>query len=139
MPAMATALMEDDVGKLHAAVGSLRSEVKSLFDKFERLEETTITEQRKVHDIVVAQSEAVRNLDRDVREMKPVTDEYRLNREALEKARKLAEDYREERAEKRGEDKFKKWLYGLAASVGGLIAMILGKLFDKFTAGPPPH
>lgn len=136
---MGSELVQDDVAKLHQAVGSLRAEVHDLLGKFDELQTSTIDEQRKVHDIVVAQSEAVRNLDRDVREMKPWTEEYRLNAAALAQARQLAEDYREERAEKRGEDKFKKWLYGLAASLGGLVALILSKLFDKWAGSPPPH
>lgn len=110
---MGNELVSEDVGKLHAAVGSLRTEVKNLLDKFEELKESTITEQRKVHDIVVAQSEAVRNLDRDIREMKPLTD-----------------DYRERRAEWRGAWKF---VIALYVSIGGLITLALGKLFDWIT------
>ena len=110
---MAAALMEDDVGRLHAAVGSMRSEIKSLVDRFEDLRQETMTEHRKVHDIVVAHSEAVRNLDRDVREMRP-----------------LVEDYRERRAEWRGAWKFVIALYG---SIGGIITLALGKLFDWLT------
>lgn len=146
---MGTALVEDDVGKLHAAVGFLRSEVQNLLDKFEdhrretsekidALQRETVKEHREVYNIVAATSEAMRNVDREVQAMKPLTEEYRLKAAALDQARKLAEDYREERAEKRGEEKFKKWLYGLAASVGGLIALILGKLFDRLTGGTPP-
>ena len=116
---MATALMDDDVGRLHAAVGFLRAEVQNLFDKFERLEEITVTEQRKVHDIVVAQSEAVRNLDRDVREIKP-----------------LVEDYRERRAEWRGAWKL---ILALYVTIGAVITMALSKLFDWLTTLGRPH
>lgn len=105
--------MDDDVGRLHAAVGFLRSEVQSLVDRFEDLRQETMTEHRKVHDIVVAQSEAVRNLDRDMREIKPLTD-----------------DYRERRAEWRGAWKF---VIALYISIGGLITLALSKLFDWLT------
>ncbi len=95
-------LMEDDVGRLHAAVGYLRTEVGKLSKQFD-----------KVHEIVLAQSEAIRNIDRDLREIKPLTD-----------------DYRERRAEWRGAWKF---VIALYVSIGGLITLALGKLFDWIT------
>jgi len=74
-----------------------------------------------VHDIVVAISEAVRNLTREVTEMKLLT-----------------EDYRERRAEKRGEEKYKNWLYGFVASIGGLMVFLLGKIWDFIMTRPHP-
>lgn len=105
--------------KVYVAIGVLQSEVENLRDDFKELKESTVEEHRKVHDIVVATSEAVRNLTRIVDEMKPLT-----------------EDYREKRAEKRGEEKYKNWLYGMAASIGGLIMLVLSKLWDLIASRP---
>lgn len=105
---MMSALMPDDVGKLHAAVGYLREEVANLGKKFD-----------KVHEIVLAQSEAVRNLDRDIREIKP-----------------LVEDYRERRAEWRGAWKL---ILALYVTIGAVVTMALSKLFDWLTTLGRPH
>lgn len=118
---MGSGLVQDDVVKLHEAIGSLRSEVSALSAKFDALRRDTIDEQRKVHDIVTATSEAMRNLDRDVREMKPLT-----------------EDYREKRAEWRGAARFAAWLYGAAGVVGGLVVWMISKAAELFSTRPHP-
>ena len=138
---MGFALVEDDVARLHAAVGFLRSEVQNLIDKFGELKDETATkiddlhretvkEHREVHNIVAATSEAMRNLDRDVREMKPHFEDYRLKAASLNEALELSKDYRERRAEWRGAWKF---VIALYVSIGGLITLALGKLFDWLT------
>lgn len=114
-------LVSADVEKLHEAIGELRSEIRVLSGKFEELRSSTIAEHRKVHDIVVAQSEAVRNLDRDVREIKP-----------------LVEDYREKRAEWRGAARFAAWLYGAAGILGGFVVWLISKAAEMFSARPHP-
>lgn len=113
--------MAADENRVYIAIGVLQSEVTTLSEKFDELAERSTEEHRKVHDIVVATSEAMRNLARDIAEMKPLTD-----------------DYRERRAEKRGEEKYKNWLYGFVASVGGLVVFILGKVWDVVSARPHP-
>jgi hypothetical protein len=129
-------LMADEESRVFEAIGELRRSVENLSDKIDAVDERSITEHRKVHDIVVATSEAVRNVARDVAEMKPPVEDYRLKAAALSEAVELADDYKEKRAEDRGAEKFKKWLYGLAASVGGLIAILAGKLIDWLMARP---
>lgn len=107
------ALMAADENRVFVAIGVLQAEVENLRDDFKELKESALEEHRKVHDIVVATSEAVRNIVRIVDEMKPLTD-----------------DYREKRAERRGEERYKNWLYGLAASIGGFVVLILSKVWD---------
>src|SRR5882672_5392209 len=133
---MGTGLMSADESRVFAALGAIQSELATLREDFKEQEEKTTTEHRKVHDIVVATNEAIRNLTRDVAEMKPLVDAYRLKAASLDEAVELAEDYRERRAEDRGAEKFKKWLYGLAASVGGLIAVLASKLLDWLMTRP---
>jgi hypothetical protein len=118
---MSGALMAADENRVFVAIGVLQAEVENLRDDFKELKESTIEEHRKVHDIVVATSEAVRNLVRVVDEMKPLTD-----------------DYREKRAEKRGEERYKNWLYGLSASIGGFLVLVLSKTWDAISARPHP-
>lgn len=113
--------MAVDEERVFRAIGALERQVSNLSERFDDLAERSSDEHRKVHDIVVATSEAMRNLARDVSEMKPLTD-----------------DYRERRAEKRGEEKYKSWLYGLVASIGGLVVFLLGKVWDIIVARPHP-
>lgn len=91
----------------------LQSQVARIEAAFAEFAEENKTEHRKVHDILDALSEAVRNLTRMVGEMKELTD-----------------DYREKRAEQRGADRIKTWLYWFWASIGGLVAVVLSKLWD---------
>jgi ribosomal protein S15P/S13E len=113
--------MAIDEERAFEKLGALEVQVANLSIRIETLAERSSDEHRKVHDIVVATSEAMRNLTREVAEMKPLT-----------------EDYRERRAEKRGEEKYKNWLYGFVASVGGLMVFLLGKLWDLIAARPHP-
>ncbi len=116
-----TSLMAPDENRLFTAVGILQSEVHNLADKFEELQANTQEEHRKVHDIVVAMSESVRNLTRIVDEMRPLVD-----------------DYREKRAEARGAARLAGWLYTAAGVVGGGVVYILGKLADWISVRPHP-
>jgi hypothetical protein len=123
---MGTALMGPDADRVFVAIGILKSEVSNLAEKFDHLDERTTDEQRKVHDIVVATSEAVRNvvrtvdnLQRLVEEMKPLTD-----------------DYREKRAEARGAARLAGWLYTAAGVVGGFVVFLAGKVFEWISSRP---
>jgi chromosome segregation ATPase len=122
---MSGALMAADESRVFAAIGSLETQIKHLSERFDALEERTTVEQNKVHDIVDATSEAVRNLTRLIAEMKPLTD-----------------DYRERRAEQRGEDRINervsKYLYAAASAIGGIVVFAAGKIFDWLTKQPPP-
>jgi hypothetical protein len=113
------ALMPDDVNDLRIAFGALQAEVKSLSAMVSLHQESTTREQRLVHDIVVATSEAVRNLARIVDEMRPLT-----------------EDYREKRAEARGAARLAGWLYTAAAAAGGFVVVIASKAMEWLAARP---
>lgn len=130
-----------DIERLFTALGMLTSQVSTLSDEMSEWRSATTEEHRKVHDIVVASSESVRIIARDVAEMKPYVEAYKLKASDIDKAVILADDYQEERAERRGADKFKKWLYGLWAGGGALLVFVLGKLWDMITAAGtrPPH
>lgn len=116
---MGSALMPPDENRVFMALGAIQSELATLRDDFKDLEERTTDEHRKVHDIVVATSEAVRNLARDISEMKPLTD-----------------DYREKRAEARGAARLAGWLYTAAGVIGGGVAYIAGKAIEWVSARP---
>lgn len=134
--------MPAEESRVFIAIGTLQGQVTELFNKLENLRQQTTSEQRTVHDIVVATNEAIRNLTRTVERMEPHVREFQLKAASIDESIELAEDYREKRAEERGAEKFKKWLYGLAASIGGLIAVAIDRVIDKlFTTPtpPPPH
>lgn len=108
----------------HELVGELKSlqtEMRLLTQTVRDNQVESTREHRVVHDIVVATSEAVRNLSTAVSEMKPLTD-----------------DYRERRAEQRGAEALKRWLYAGAAAFGGVVVTILTKVWD-FVMLRPPH
>lgn len=98
---MGVAIMSGEIDHLSRMIGRIEEQIKTLFIQLRELEENSTREHRTVHDIVVAASEAVRNLANKVDEMKPLTD-----------------DYRERRAEARGAAKL---AYTLYAVVGGMI------------------
>lgn len=118
---MGNALMPTDENRVFTAIGLVQGQLTSLSDKVDEYQTASTEEHRKVHQIVDALSEAMRNQTRLIEEMKPLTD-----------------DYRERRAEQRGEDRYKNWLYGLAASIGGLVVLILSKTWDVIAARPHP-
>lgn len=135
---MGTSLMPVDEERVYSAIGQLQSKISELSRMLEELRTDTTHEQRTVHTIVVATNEAIRNLARTVERMEPPVKEYQLKSASIDESIALTDDYREKRAEQRGADKFKKWLYGLAASVGGLIAILMNKAIDRFFSVPPP-
>jgi hypothetical protein len=110
--------MTGELHELSVAIGEMKAELRIVAQTVRDNQESSTEEHRKVHDIVVATSEAVRNIAADVAEMKPLTD-----------------DYREKRAEARGAARFLKAGYALA---GGSIAVGLGKAVEWFSARPHP-
>jgi hypothetical protein len=110
-------LMPGELHDLSVAIGGLQAQVKTLTHTVERNQETATEEHRKVHDIVVAMSGAVRILTADVAEMKPLTAAYR-----------------EERAEKRATKRIRNFLF---VTCGGVVGAIGAKLLDLINIKPP--
>jgi hypothetical protein len=107
---MGLALMSGELHELSAEIGSLKAQVRILTQTVRDNQESATEEHRKVHDIVVATSEAVRNLATKVDEMKPLTD-----------------DYREKRAEARGAVYLARFLY---VTVGGIVGAFAAKAIE---------
>lgn len=128
--------MPTEEARVFVALGKLEERIAGLSDKIDGIDQRSTAEHRTVHDIVVATSESVRNLTRMVEDMKPPVEDYRLKAAAIHEAVELAGDYKEQRAEDRGAEKYRSWLYGIAASVGGLIAILFSKLIDYLLARP---
>lgn len=110
--------MSGELHELSLVIGGLQTEIRLIAQEVRDNQITATDEHRKVHDIVVATSEAVRNLAADVAQMKPLT-----------------EDYREKRAEARGAARLVHWLY---VSGGGLVGAAAVRVMDVF-GGKPPH
>lgn len=109
--------MPGELHDLSVQIGRLQEGLRLLTQTVRDNQELATEEHRKVHDIVVATSEAVRNLAAEVAEMKPLT-----------------EDYREKRAEARGAAHLIKWLYVMG---GGLVSAGAMRIMDAFNAKPP--
>jgi membrane protein implicated in regulation of membrane protease activity len=108
--------MSDDSNRIHEALGKLTANVDNLTKAFESHKEETTVEHRKVHDIVVAMSEAVRNLTRRIELVEPV-----------------AKEFQEGQIEQRG---IKRFLVLIWTTAGGLIVVALGKIWDWYMARP---
>src|SRR5262245_18784476 len=104
--------MPGELHELSVAIGQLNEGVKNLKETVRENQETSTREHREVHNIVVAMSESVRNIAKDVAEMKPLT-----------------EDYREKRAEARGAARLLHAVYALG---GGTVALIGGEILKMF-------
>jgi hypothetical protein len=115
---MGVPLMAGELHELSVAIGKLQEGQDRLTQDLRDVQEASTEEHRKVHDIVVATSEAVRNLTRQIAEMKPLTD-----------------DYREKRAEARGAAHLARALY---VTFGGMAGALATKLLD-FLPFRPPH
>lgn len=108
-----------DIHELSLAIGELRGEVRSISATLNRHIESTTREQRTVHNIVDASSESIRNVARDVTEMKP-----------------WVMQYRDESSEKRGARRLAGFLYAAAAAGGALVVSIFDKLSAFFPTKP---
>lgn len=115
---MGVLLMAGELDELSLAIGGLRADVSNLARIVHANQEAATDEHRKVHDIVVATSESVRIIAKEVAEMKPLTKDYELKR-----------------AEARGAARFIKAAYALA---GGSIAVGLGEAIKFFSIRPHP-
>ena len=91
--------MAGELHDLSLLIGGLQADIRNLANEVREHKTETTEEHRKVHNIVDAMSEAVRNLTHIVSEMKPLTD-----------------DYREKRAEARGAGRLLILLYGAAGA-----------------------
>lgn len=111
-------VMSGELDHLSMAIGGLQAEVKILTRTVRDNQEASTDEHRKVHDIVVASCEAIRNLTKIVEEMKPLTD-----------------DYREKRAEGRGRTRM---IHALYVSGGGLMGALIARAMDIFSVKPHP-
>lgn len=110
--------MPGELHELSVAIGELQKGMSVLEDAVRENQEKSTAEHREVHDIVTAMAESVRNIAKDVAQMKPLT-----------------EDYREKRAEARGARRFLNAAYALG---GGTVAMIGSELVKWFMARPHP-
>lgn len=130
------ALMGAEEARVFTAIGRLENQISDLSERLEALQTASRDEHREVHNIVVATSEAVRLLTRLVDDLRPHVESYKMKAEKLDEAIAAARDYRVEQAEERGAQKYKNWIYGLFASAGGIVALLLGKLLDWVLARP---
>lgn len=115
---MVGAVMAGKLDELSVAIGGLRADVSNLARIVHANQEASTDEHRKVHDIVVATSESVRNLAKEVAEMKPLTN-----------------DYRERRAEARGAARLIHLLYVAGGGIAGAVTAQVMSIFG----GKPPH
>ena len=109
--------MSGDLHQISVEIGHLKSDVKGLTKLVSETREESRSEHRKVHDIIDALSESVRGLADHVKEMKPLTD-----------------DYREKRAEARGRQGLLQALWALG---GGTVAMLGSKAWDLWLSIRP--
>jgi hypothetical protein len=110
--------MAGELHQLSMLIGGIRSDITNLANEVRENKQETTAEHRTVHDIVVATSEAVRNVARDVEYMKPLVD-----------------DYRDKKNEARGIAKLAGVLY---VTLGSIVALMANKAWDWLTVRPHP-
>lgn len=108
--------MTDDSSRVHEALGRLSANVDNLTKAFESHKDDTTVQLRKIHDIVVAMSESARNLTRRIEDVEPI-----------------AKEFHEGQIEQRG---IKRFLVAIYTAAGGVIVLLLGKLWDWYMARP---
>ncbi len=112
--------MSGELHELSVAIGELKADVRNLVKALETHVEATTDEHRKVHDIVVATSESIRNVTRRLDAIEP-----------------LAVDYGQKRAEARGVARLLTFLY---IGFGVSFAAIVNKVSEWWAALPArPH
>ncbi len=122
-------------GELHGlsvAIGGLQADVKTLKKNQDADRDDRIDEHRKVHDIVVATNESIRNVARDVSALQKAFEDFKAD---YAKTKALTEDYRERRAEARGAKKLVVLLYTMG---GGAVVVMMNKVVEAFSARPHP-
>jgi hypothetical protein len=122
-------VMTSEENKLIFAIGLVQSQVNNVEDKLIAMDTKSTDEHRKVHDIVDALAEAVRNQTRILAEIKPLVDEYREKRIQLAEAIIETRDYQIQKAEWRGAARLAGWLYTAAGVVGGIVVVAMDKVF----------
>lgn len=110
--------MAGELHELSVAIGEMKADIKNLANIVKGHKEETTEEHRKVHDIVVATSESMRNVARDIEYMKPFVD-----------------DYRDKKSEARGVAKLAGALY---VALGSTVALMANKAWEWFVARPHP-
>jgi hypothetical protein len=110
--------MSGEIHDLSLLIGGIRSDIVNLANEVRENKQETTREHRTVHNIVVATSEAVRNVARDVEYMKPLVD-----------------DYRDKKMEARGAAKLAGAMY---VALGSTIALVASKAWDWLTLRPHP-
>lgn len=127
--------MPGELHELSVAIGSLQADVRTLSRTVRDNQEASSEEHRKVHDIVVATSEAVRNLAAKVAEMKPNNDAVPDLKNKVSEMKPLTDDYRERRAEDRGKQKLMHLLY---VAFGGIAGALTTWVMSLFSIKPHP-
>lgn len=123
--------MPEEVDRLAALIGEVKGGLDHLAREFENHKHQTVKEQREVHNIVVATSEAIRNLTRTVDEMKPLTDSWRMKAPVVEEMKPLVDDYRTKRDQASGIAKFAVMLW---VTVGGAVVIVFNRITEAISS-----
>jgi hypothetical protein len=123
--------MTGELHQISLEIGEMRSDIKNLVSAVRELKEDTTEEHRKVHIIVDATGESMRNVARDVAYMKPLVEDFRDKRADIATAIDEAKDYRNTKAEARGA---KKLLIVFYSVFGGFVAWALGRISENLPA-----
>lgn len=131
------AIPEGDPG-IRMLLGILMGQMQDMRHEYQEGREETQKEHRKVHDILDASGESMRNLTRDVAEIKPIVKDYELKAAFINDTIVLAKEYRYEKAERAGMRKLVGYLIGALSFIGGIVAFGVSELI-KYAATHSTH
>lgn len=121
-------------------LGMLQGQVSNLYEKIEETQkqaqehqDENVKEHRKVHEIVDASSEALRNLDATVKGMAPHVESYKMSASDIAEAMELAWDFREKRAENRGAMKILPYFVTVLSLIGGGVGFLISEAIKLYT------
>lgn len=106
-------------------LGKLIERVDNLCGEVEEHKQRSEKEHRLVHDIVVAQSESVRIITRDIAEIKPIVKQYELKAQHIDETMVIAKAYNIEKLQREGATKLVRTLWVIIVALGGLIGAIV--------------
>ncbi len=108
-------------------LGMLQGQITNINEKIDDNQTLNQEEHRKVHIIVDSTAEAMRNVSRDVAEIKPIVKDYELKAAFINDTINLAKEYRLEKAEREGMRKLLGYLIGVLSLLGGGAAFFISE------------
>lgn len=119
-------------------LGVLMGQIQDMREAYEEGREESQREHRAVHVILDSTGESMRNLTKDMAEIKPIVKDYELKAAFINDTIVLAKSYQIEKAEREGMRKLMGYLVAALSFIGGAVAFGISE-FVKYLVSHPLH